>query len=461
MFPRARSFRDGQLLAGGPFETGAIGWFNAPAFADMAAVADFNLDRYAITTVPLGSIPTATADELCVKRACTFAEFFAFTASSTTARTYFDVGGTLRNDLAVDQPRFDWSLGKRQLVLSSDSTNTIRNTAMSGAVPGTPGTLPTNFQTGALTAGISREIVGTGTEDGLPYIDIRYFGTATATNSPSIAFEPFAGTTIAAATGQNWTLSCYHRLIAQPSGLALAQLIIDETASGAYVTGAIYSIAAPTTASLRSQRVEAARTFSGGGTVTGAAPQYRWSFTNGVAYDFTVRIGALQFEQGNVATDYIPTAGAAVTRAVETAELAPVLEAIMQRASFGVSVRGQNLLKGAARIVGAASTGPIIRAASNRLPVLTEPTQLATGNGTDLRFNPWAVAAGFDGAGRSIIRNGVVVQSDATVTALNRSVVYLGRDQTSPATVYGDGNYDFMGIFPARPSDVRLAELVA
>ena len=51
--------------------------------------------------------------------------------------------------------------------------------ASCGTVAGSPGTLPTGWNdfTSPLN-GISRQVVGTGTEQGIPYIDINYSGTA-------------------------------------------------------------------------------------------------------------------------------------------------------------------------------------------------------------------------------------------------------------------------------------------
>lgn len=347
-------------IALGSLGTGGT-WFNAPAYADAAAVADFNNDRYAITTVAVGSVAGATAADLRVKRACTFAEFFAFTASSTTARTYVDALGTLRNDLAVDQPRADWSLGKRQLALSSDATNLFLNSA-TGATQNITVTAQAYALSFTGTGSITLSGASTGTLS----------GTGVA-NRVQTTFTPSAGT-------------------------------LTLTIAG------------------------------------------------------NVRL--VQFEAGSVATDYIPTAGASLTRAIETARLSPVLEAILQRTSYGAAARGQNLLKGGGRIVGCLGGGPIIRSGSSRLAVLTdEPTQLVTGNGSDTRTNTWAAAAGFNSSGRSIVRNGTSVATDTTVAVLVRSVAYLGRD--GAAGIYGDGRYNSLLIFPERPSDARLAELVA
>lgn len=58
-----------------------IPWYDDPIYKDMSCVADFQNGRYAITAVPLEEIPSATADQLKVKKSCSFSEFFATPAA--------------------------------------------------------------------------------------------------------------------------------------------------------------------------------------------------------------------------------------------------------------------------------------------------------------------------------------------------------------------------------------------
>src|SRR5262249_3631266 len=73
-----------------------------------------------------------------------------------------------------------------------EGQNYIRNPSASGSVAGTPGTNPTNWGlTGGPVSNISRTIIGTGVESGIPYIDVRYFGTSNAANNIGCNFDAY------------------------------------------------------------------------------------------------------------------------------------------------------------------------------------------------------------------------------------------------------------------------------
>jgi hypothetical protein len=95
--------------------------------------------------------------------------------------------------------------------LAGSSTNFIRNNTMAGAVAGTPGTIPTNWSISG-DAGITREIVGTGTSNGITYIDIRYSGTTPAVGGlNNINLDSL--TAAAAVNGQSWTFLSYFAIV--------------------------------------------------------------------------------------------------------------------------------------------------------------------------------------------------------------------------------------------------------
>ena len=226
--------------------------------------------------------------------------------------------------VANSGPRWDYdpvSLQLRGLLLEDQRTNGVRNSTMQGAVPGSPGTLPTNWLLGG-SAAVTPQVVGTGTENGVPYIDLRLVGTTT---SVLLALLPETTTAIAAANGQAWTSSVYLRLVAGSlSNINSVQLSTNETtAAGASVRTNFGPLWTVTTVSLAAQRFVYSVTLTGGGTVGAVHQRINFNVPSGVAIDATFRIGAPQMEQGDFPTSYIPTTGAAVVRSIDSCLIPP------------------------------------------------------------------------------------------------------------------------------------------
>lgn len=244
-----------------------------------------------------------------------------FTRASTA--TYFNSAGVMQT-AAINAPRWDYdpaTLALKGLLIEEARTNSIRNSTMAGAVPGTPGTLPTNWALNATTTGLSSQVVGTGVEDGIAYLDYRIFGTAASSSQFQLLNE--TTTAIAAATAQVWSFSQYWRLVGGTSnGITSTSFTIREcTAAGATVRENLVTAVLPTAAALRTQRYTQSATFSGGGTVGATHTRLLIAVATGAAIDITLRIGAPQLELGAFATSYIPTTSAAVTRAVDVATM--------------------------------------------------------------------------------------------------------------------------------------------
>lgn len=238
-----------------------------------------------------------------------------FTRASTA--TYIGSDGLLKT-AAANEPRFDYdpvTLACKGLLIEGARTNSIRNNTMQGAVSGTPGTMPINWATTVnTTTGVNREVVGTGIEDGISYVDVRFVGTAVGAGSFDLVFETI--NSVPALTGQSWSLGFFWRLVAgSATGLSSPNRYLYEyTSGGAFVTApSAGSINFPTSAPLRQQRVLGSGTLSGGATTAFVRPVVKVNIANGATIDVTLRIGMPQLEFGAFVTSVIPTTTTAVT----------------------------------------------------------------------------------------------------------------------------------------------------
>ncbi len=186
-------------------------------------------------------------------------------------------------------------------------TNSIRNSTMAGAVAGTPGTVPTNWAATTLN-GITRELVGTGIENGLPYIDFRLSGTAGTAYSFTnwVSFE--LNNVVAASIGQTWTASCSYKLAGGSTTGVVFRVRVGE------VSGTSNYNAITLTSTLT--RFFVTRTFTGAGTAY-AQPSTTVDIANGATIDVTIRMAAPQLELGATASAYISTTSAAASRVAD------------------------------------------------------------------------------------------------------------------------------------------------
>lgn len=170
--------------------------------------------------------------------------------------------------------------------------NGVRNLANGSAAPSDVAIWPAS----TVRNGITATKVGSGFDtDGLPYVDLRFQGTASGTFH-EIAFNYLP---TPAASGQSWTCSAIMRVIggstANTSGLTVrvqeldaADGFIDNSVSDR-VTASVDTISISTNAIATGVKVRAL---------------VELAFTTATAIDVTYRIKALQFELGSTRTNY-------------------------------------------------------------------------------------------------------------------------------------------------------------
>jgi hypothetical protein len=390
-----------------------------------------------------------------------------FTRASTA--TYFDEDGILQSALA-NVPRIDFNpstLVCNGLLIEEQRTNSIRNNTMVGAVAGTPGTNPTNWDITVSPSGITTEIVGTGVEDGITYIDVRYFGTGSGSASPQIRPETTTG--IVAAAGQTWTASYYLRIVGgSTTGLsAFSQIWQERDAAGVSLNTVVVTISAPTTAALKTQRSILTRTLTDAGTAR-LTNRIQFTCANGVAVDITLRIGLPQLELGAFATSVIPTTTTALTRNTDVAIMTGTNFSSWYNASEGTLyadfVLRQTNAASAQMLASINDNSPnnrftlTVAASSNLFLALRNTSgagllQTSTANAAIIGSNKGALAIS---TGASIVGNGGTVATNASYAAPVVTQIQIGNQLGAG---YFNGTIQRIAYYPTRLADTTLQAL--
>lgn len=287
------------------------------AHADVVSYAYSKAASDSAIAASASTLTTAyqSADAATLSGAQSYVQTYAY-SKSTVDGAIASSATTLQSQInqraaSFKQQAVPTALAVNDLWIDTGSLNVIRNNTMVGAVVGTPGTRPTNWGTtlAATNTGITATIAATGTEDGINYIDVQYTGTATATSA--IVYQFDVGP-ITAAQGQNWTTSCYLKLVSGAFNGATIGVRVDEQTSAGVSLGATSNTVVPTGAALGTQRYSGSRNFANAsaGRVLGGL---RLGITSGTVYNFTLRIGMPQLEQAAAMGRVIATSGTTVS----------------------------------------------------------------------------------------------------------------------------------------------------
>jgi len=372
-------------------------------------------------------------------------------------------------------PRFDYdpvTLAARGLLIEEQRTNSIRNNTMVGAVAGTPGTLPTNWSATSSANGITREVLGTGQESGIIYIDLKYNGTATATTNFDINFE--GSTSVSALNGQTWTASSYIKLSGGSNANATVTLqLTGRDSGGVFVSGqAASKTVALTTSDLAGTRESLSLAMSSA-SVASVLPFVRVSVTSGAAIDITLRIGLPQLELGAFSTSVIPTTTAAATRAADVASMVGDNFGNWYRADEGTlfaegssvnSISGTTSRRYAELHDG--STSNLINVEfrntnQSRFSVVDAGVSQASINGSGTINQTSKIAGAYKVDDFAFSANGILGTPDTsgTVPVVNRMTIGSRSDNAGAATI--NGHIRRIAFINRRVSDAELQALTA
>ena len=223
-----------------------------------------------------------------------------------------DENGDL-SQVAANTPAFEYNADGtyKGMLVEEERENGIRNSEAGGStngVIGSGGALPTNWGTAGLN-GIAVEIIGTGTEKGVEYVDIKFSGTATSTGQFSLRFDSISQ--ITAAQNEFWSSSVFMKYTDQtdnPESVSLGIQQFDSTPTFLAVDSQTITLTNTLTRyKYENVEIDNASTASIINTVF-------FGITNTETYNFTVRFGLPQLEEGAHASSVIKTSGTSATR---------------------------------------------------------------------------------------------------------------------------------------------------
>jgi hypothetical protein len=367
-------------------------------------------------------------------------EVFAFTASSTTARTYVGSDGLIKNDLAADAPRVDYSNGKARYLFENQSTNLLLRSAEFGTSWSTSGTVTSNTTTAP---------DGTTTAD---TIDQTTSQTPSVSSATSHTFSIFVKKV---PSKQNWV-----ELTGLSTSLWRVWFDLDTGTKGSsagsptnytitsFGSGWFRLTLTVTTGTTSLTCYVSPRNGDGSTTTDASSALYVW--------------GA-QLEAQSFASSYIPTTTATVTRLIETARFSPLVEAIFQLPGATARVQGA-LIRPAdipnPRIIGANDPAAPMQAYSPQsIGTFNGSANAGGAIGSGTFQTGYGAVASFNSSGRGVSGNASAAVTD-TNAAGTRTTVYLARGSiVSGSAGYADGYYSSFALYPFRATNANVSAI--
>lgn len=191
------------------------------------------------------------------------------------------------------------------LLQEPSNVSGVSNAIGVGAVVGTPGTLPT-YWTRDVSAGQNMHVVGTGLENGMAYVDVRFFSAGNDRSYHGLLFEPYG--TCTATPGEKRYASVYVKHVG--GTLAGVHQIFNRAtnaASGLLADTAIpFTPANGATVNLRDARVGIGHTMPA--LTAFALPIYVAACAVGPAFDYTLRFALPNMASGLTPLMPVPSA---------------------------------------------------------------------------------------------------------------------------------------------------------
>jgi hypothetical protein len=196
------------------------------------------------------------------------------------------------------------------ILVEGSAINYVRNNTMVGAAAG--GALPTNWSFGNVS-GLSSQVVGTGVDGGIDYVDIRLFGTTSGAGAVTLVLEPQSSGSFTS-QWDGWCASVFVRLVGGTAAnvTGVASTVVELNSTGGFLASASSPLVAPTSAF---QRLTQAITFLDPAAGSSGSRLDMGIAGSGLPVDITLRIGWPQLEFGQGPSSPIRTLGSAsVTR---------------------------------------------------------------------------------------------------------------------------------------------------